>query len=358
MTATEPFRIGIVGTGFSARVIVPAFRRDSRCRIEAIAASTPEKATKTAESLGIPEHFGDWRELVESPELDAVAIALPPTLQPQAATAALRAGKAVFCEKPLATSMQEARKLVAVARSVKVFGTVDFIFPEVPAWQEAKRFLDEGELGVLRQAALVWHMETDGNRLGLEGWKNHTSEGGGLVNMFFSHSLHYLEWLFGPVTNATASLFRTPDDPRPSETGAVISLVTTGGLTVSVTASTIGFGGEGHRLTVYGNDGTMTLHNPTADYVKGFTLSVRRRTDGGPRKQPVSDAIDKFEGDGRIVAVGRLASRFLDGLTEDGPPPRPCLEDGLRVQVLLDAVHRSHEIGCRVDIPVPDNISA
>ena len=338
-------------------MIAPAFRLDARCRIEAIAGSSKEKASKAAESLGIPRRFGDWRELVKSPELDAVAIALPPALQPQVAMAALCADKAVFCEKPLAASLQEARELVAVARDSKVVGMVDFIFPEIAAWQEAKRILDEGGLGALRQAVLVWYVETEGNRLGLEGWKNHTAEGGGLVNMFLPHSFHYLEWLFGPVTSVSANLFKAPDDPRSGETGAVMALTMENGMTVAVTANSASFDGEGHRLTVYGNDGTITLYSPTADYVKGFTLSMRKRTDDEAKRQPVSDAIDAFGKDGRIVAVGRLASRFLDGLATDGPPPKPNLDDGLRAQILLDAAFRSHETGDRIDVPASGNAS-
>ena len=355
MPVSEQLKIGIVGAGFGARVIAPAFRLDDRCRIEAIAGSSEKKTATTAESLGITRHFGDWRELVNSADVDAVAIALPPAMQPQVAVAALHEGKAVFCEKPLAPSLQEAQELVAVARDAKAVGMVDFIFPEIAAWQETKRILDEEQLGVLRQAVLVWHMETEGNRLGLEGWKNHTTKGGGLVNMFLSHSFHYLEWLFGHVTSVSASLFRAPDDPRPGETGALIALTMESGMTVAITANAYSFGGEGHHLTVYGDEGKMTLGNPSADYVKNFTLSVRKRTDDGAQWLPVSDAIDDYEGDGRIVAVGRLASRFLDGLAADGPPPGPGLEDGLRVQILLDAVFRSHETGCRIDILVPGN---
>ncbi len=358
MSAAGPFRIGVVGTGFGTRVVAPAFRLDARCHVEAIAGSSMKKAAKAAELNGVPRYFGDWRKLVECPYIDALAIALPPVLQPQVAMAALRAGKAVFCEKPLATSLQEARELISAAHSTKVFGTVDFIFPEIAAWQEARCFLYEGGLGALRHAVLVWHMETDGNRMSLEGWKNHTAEGGGVVNMFLSHSFHYLEWLFGPVTSVSASLFKTPNDPHSGETGAVMALTMGNGMAVAVTASTVSFDGEGHRLTVYGDEGTMTLHNPTADYVKGFTLSARRREDDEARRQPVFDAIDEFEKDGRIMAVGRLASRFLDGLAADGPPPKPDLDDGLRVQILLDAVFRSNETGRRIDIPVPDNISA
>ncbi|MDP6735747.1 MAG: hypothetical protein QF732_04540 [Nitrospinaceae bacterium] len=92
--------------------------------------------------------------------------------------------------------------------------------------------------------------------------------------------------------------------------------------------------------------------------MKGFTLSVMRREDDEVRRQPAPDAIDDLKGDGRIMAVGRLASRFLDGLVADGPRPKPDLDDGLRVQILLNAVFRSSETGRRIDIPASENTSS
>ena len=91
-----------VGVAASLRraVHVPAFRADERCRVVGIGAATAGRAREAATALGIERAFDDWQELVASPDLDVVAIAVPPAVQPAVAEAAARAGKHIFCEKP------------------------------------------------------------------------------------------------------------------------------------------------------------------------------------------------------------------------------------------------------------------
>jgi predicted dehydrogenase len=104
------------------------------------------------------------------------------------------------------------------------------------------------------------------------------------------------------------------------------------------------FAGSGHRLEFYGDDGTLILANPTADYMRGFALSHTCRPDSAFVTVAAEvDPLDGlFPGDGRIAPVSRLASRFLDAI-EHKKAASPGFAEGYRVQVLLDAVRRSHD---------------
>jgi 1,5-anhydro-D-fructose reductase (1,5-anhydro-D-mannitol-forming) len=79
---TRRLNIGVVGLRFGAEVLVPAFRHDPRCDVRALAGRDAGKVADLARRLGVPDPFDDWRALVDSPGVDAVAIAVPPAAQP------------------------------------------------------------------------------------------------------------------------------------------------------------------------------------------------------------------------------------------------------------------------------------
>src|SRR6185295_14560779 len=142
-------RVGVVGVGFGRQVHVPAFRADERCRVVAIGAASAGRAREAATALGVERAFGDWRELVTSPDLDVVTVAVPPGVQPAVAEAAARAGKHIFCEKPAGATTPQVERMVAAAVDARVTHGIDFFFPELDAWRKAKAALEDRTLGRL-----------------------------------------------------------------------------------------------------------------------------------------------------------------------------------------------------------------
>jgi predicted dehydrogenase len=340
-------RLGIVGCNYGRAVQLPAFRADSRCRVMALAGSDATRTAELARQSDIPEAYGDWAQMIGRSDIDAVAIAVPPKLQPEIAIAALMSGKPVFVEKPMAADLAGA---AAMLRQAGVLAAaMDFNFTEVMAFRKAKALIDSGALGQLRHIAVTWHVENASTRLRLKNWKTSASDGGGALGNFVSHSLHYLEWFGGPLTGLSARLSGLPDDPS-FETNAMLSLAFASGAAGSLSMSCAAFAGSGHRLEFYGDEGALVLANPTTDYMRGFTVSHTRRPDA--MFVTVATEIDPldslFPGDGRIAPVSRLASRFLDAL-ERKKAASPGFAEGYRVQVLLDAVRRSHEQGRFLD---------
>src|SRR5712675_987825 len=106
-------RVGIIGTGWGARVQVPAFR-EAGLEVVAIAGHNADRTRRVAGELGL-EAFDDWRALIAS-NVDLVTIVTPPSEHLQMATAALDAGKHVLCEKPTALNVDEAIQLAAAAK--------------------------------------------------------------------------------------------------------------------------------------------------------------------------------------------------------------------------------------------------
>ena len=342
-------RIGIIGSNFGRLVHLPAFRRDSRCEVVALAGRDATRARELATAAGIPLAFGDWRELVEHPEIDAVVIATLPSLQPDIAVRALELGKPVFAEKPLAADVPGAERMVRAADVSRRTTMVDFNFCGVPTWRKARELLREGTVGRLRHVAVTWQVENYATRMRIKSWKSSGDAGGGALGNFVSHCFHYLEWFCGPITGLSTRLSGLPDDPA-METNAHIGLAFQSGAAGHIAMSCASYLGSGHRLEFYGEDGTLTLVNETADYMRGFRLRASRRPAGTLIPIEVDDPLDcEFPADGRIAPVSRMAAAFLDSI-ETGQPTSIAFAEGLRVQALLEAARRANHLGRWLDL--------
>ncbi len=350
VTSASAIQVGVVGAGFGGYGLTPAFRRDPRCRVVAIAASTAENGTAAAKKLDIP-FGGVWQDLVGAENLEAIAIAAPPAVQPEIALAALAAGKAVFAEKPLAPTLAEAQAVAESAEESGLANMVDFIFPELETWRDAKAVLETGQLGQISHVFLDWRMESYDIRNHIDGWKNSPDQGGGVLQFFGSHSFYYLEWLLGPISMLSAVTSTAKGLALTGDTLANVSVKFASGVTGSMTLCTSAFLGTGHRLEFYGDVGTMVLGNPDSDPVRGFRLLTGTRKSGKLEVKSVENRSPKSSEDSRVDAVARLAGRFLDWVDE-GVASGPRFQDGLRAQELLNAaVSSSRDKGLQVQVP-------
>lgn len=330
-----PIRVGVVGIGFGQHVHVPAFRRDHRVRVDAICATSKARAEAVADRLGIPRACGDWRAMVDDPQLDVLSISVPPGVQAEIALAGVRAGKHVFTEKPLAASTAQAAAIVAAAEASGVVGAVDFEFRVAPAWLKAREIIGGGQLGRLKRVFISWRIETAAYRSNESSWKRGAD--GGVLNLFVSHSLDSVEWLFGRVQRLAARL----EPASGPDARAELWLELVDGPDVSISAAADLAGGSGHRVEVYGEQGALVLENTSKDYIAGFTLTMTPRT-GSAAVVPVPQLTSGA--DGRIDAVAELVRRFVDAVETRGALS-PGLQEGLSVQRLLDLAREAHRSG-------------
>lgn len=351
MTRQYPITLGIIGVNYGRTVLLPAFRADARCEVAALAGSNEARAAEQARAAGVSKAFGDWHALIADKDIDAVAIATVPSLQTEIALAALKAGKPVFAEKPMASTLEEARAMFAAAKTSGLPTGVDFNFHQVMAWQKAKAMLDDGAIGTLRHITVHWQVENYSIQNRMRNWKTLRDDGGGVLGNFISHCFHYLEWFCGPLAGLQARVGGLPGDTE-LDTTVAMALQYASGPLASLSMSCASFRGSGHRIEFYGEDGTLVLENRTADYMRGFVLSHARRP-GEMTVVPVEDPADAGQPDGRIAPAARLAAQFLDCLADAPrykPNAAPDFAAGYRVQQLIDAAQRSNREGRFVDV--------
>src|SRR5437867_8032933 len=112
---------GVLGTAkIATQKVIPAMQKSPWCDVRAIASRSLEAARRAAGALGIPTAYGSYRELLADPQIEAVYNPLPNHLHVPMTLEAAEAGKHVLCEKPIALTAEEARRLGAAAARVRV----------------------------------------------------------------------------------------------------------------------------------------------------------------------------------------------------------------------------------------------
>jgi predicted dehydrogenase len=342
--------VGIIGCNYGRTVLIPAFRSHQQCEVVALAGSDTARTEELARAANVARGLGSWQALVEEPAVTVVAIAVPPDLQPAIAQRALELGKSVFLEKPLAADLAGAQLILERARKSARPTIVDFNFPELPSWQRAKALLDGGTIGRLQNVVVTWNFENRAARLRLESWKTRGEGGGGLLGNFVSHCFYNLEWLCGPISELTARVFSLPN--RNAEGSIALALGFASGAGGSLQVSSASPLGSGHRIELYGEEGTMALCNPTTDYFRGFELMLGRRGEDALTAIAIEDVDEDPFADSRIAPVRQLVQRFMDAC-ENRSCPSPGVAEGYRVQCLIDAARRAHATGRWIDVAPP-----
>ncbi|SMX38201.1 Gfo/Idh/MocA family protein [Maliponia aquimaris] len=147
--------IGLIGTGFMGKTHALAWRavravmgRDlPEVRLELLCDTPAQKAAEMATQFGFARATDDWRALVADPRVDVVSITTPNNLHHEMACAALRAGKHVWCEKPMALTLAQAEEMAEAARAAGTATMVGYNYIRNPAYLHAKKLIDEGRIG-------------------------------------------------------------------------------------------------------------------------------------------------------------------------------------------------------------------
>lgn len=143
-------RWGVVGAGRIAHTFSKDIRWVKEASLSAIAARDVERAKTFAAQYGVEKAYGSYDELFNDPDIDAIYIATPHTHHLQQAEAAMRAGKAVLCEKPITVSAHECEQLMAVNAETNSYLMEAMWTHFLPAIKKAQEWIAEGKLGQIR----------------------------------------------------------------------------------------------------------------------------------------------------------------------------------------------------------------
>jgi len=145
-------RWGVLSTALiGTEKVIPAMQQGELCEVAAIASRDPDRATATAQRLGISKAYGSYEELLNDPDIDAIYNPLPNHLHVPWSIKALEAGKHVLCEKPIALTADEGQTLVDAASRFSELKVMEaFMYRHHPQWKRAKQIVSDGGIGELR----------------------------------------------------------------------------------------------------------------------------------------------------------------------------------------------------------------
>jgi predicted dehydrogenase len=187
--------VALLGCGTFGRFCLHEFAAMPELRAAAVADTVPEAARKAGEEFAVPV-CADIRALVTRDDVQIIHIATPPSTHRELAIAALDAGKHVLCEKPLATTLADARRMIEAARAARRFLAVNLIMRYDPLNQAVARILEAGLLGAPLHAFFENYAGDTPLGPGHWFWKPEVSGG-----IFIEHGVHFFDlfrmW-FGP----------------------------------------------------------------------------------------------------------------------------------------------------------------
>lgn len=351
--------IGVIGTGFGSYVLVPAFKALPGVTVLGVASKNSAHASKVASDLGI-RFYSSSHELLQDPMINVVAIALPPAEHSAVVFEAVKAGKHVFCEKPMALHIADARLMMEAAKKANIVHMVDFEFREFPEVCAFRSIVQSGALGTIQSVLAEWSVGTWADASRPWSWKCDLEQGGGVLTALGIHMLDLLEFTVGPFRSVCAKLSTSiahrslPNGtirPVTAEDTAEIDLRFLSGISGNLRLSNVQTAGAGQWLTVIGTEKSVRVGSGNTHHY-GQCFDLDERIQGVWKPIPLKTEIIDTE-DGRIRAVRILASRFTDAIRTGNRDVRPSFLDGVRGQILLEAVRESHRLGTSVEILEP-----
>jgi predicted dehydrogenase len=368
-------RFGLIGTGFMGRAhsvalsSVGAVFPDIEAPVcELLADTSEDRAQRAASALGFARATGDWRQLVSDPRVDVVDICTPNHLHHEMALAAVKAKRHVYCEKPLALDIREAREIAEAAERAGVRHVIGFNYICNPMLQVARQMIAAGELGEVfsfRGRYLEDYMSDPGSPYT---WRcRRELAGSGALADLGSHLVSMARFLLGDITRVNGSV-RTihgrRKDPATQkllevENEDVASALVdfAGGASGSFEISRIATGVKcGLGFRIFGTKGSLVFDqermNELAFYSGGDPHGRRgyRTILAGP-EHPDYANFCPAPGHGlgindlKVIEVRNVIRAIVEG-----KPAYPDFREGLEVQLVMDGIERSHAQGSWVPV--------
>src|SRR5467141_721731 len=359
--------VGIIGVspvrGWAATAHIPALRALPNYEIRAISGHSAESARAAGEVFGVSAVFSDHRQLVRQQDIDVVAVTVKVPHHRELVSAALAAGKAVYCEWPLGRDLDDARAMAALAAKQRMCTVVGLQARQAPAIEFVRELLRDGYVGEVLSTTMVGLSVPGDVVVQPNAYMLDKTNGANVLTIAVGHCLDTLNYVLGEFADLSAvSNLRRPRITI-EETGerivktapdqiAVIGTLTSGA-TASVHIREAVAGGIGFLWEINGTDGTLRI---TADAAlpEIYPLTVagaRGRDEPAELAAPAAltqkwPALTGLEGT-PAYNVGRTYAAFAADI-KNGTHNVPDFADAVRRHEVIAAIERSAASGERV----------
>ncbi len=329
-------RWGVLGVArIATEKVIPAMRRGQWSDVTAIASRDLERARTAAAALGIPKAYGSYEDLLADPDIDAVYNPLPNDLHVPWTMAAAEHGKHVLCEKPIAMSAAEARRLLAIRDRTGVRIQEAFMVRTHPQWLKVRDLIASGTIGDVRaMAGLFSYFNRDPGNI-----RNMPAAGGGALMDIGCYLVNTARFVFGREPQRVIGLIDRDPDMGIDRMTSIMLDFGTGQVTGTCSTQMVFY----QRMQIFGTSGRIELPIP-------FNAPPDR-----PCRIVVDTGADLFGGGTTSIDVDTCNQYTIQGdlfskaILEGTPVPSP-IEDAVSNMSCIDAIFRSAETG-RWEVP-------
>ncbi len=358
----DKFGIGIVGGGYMGKAhsvamssVGAIFDTELRPSLEMIAASSKESAQHYRQKFGFARAADDWQMLVEDPKVEAIVIASPQATHRAIAEAAMALGKPVFCEKPLADTIDDARAMVAAAEASGVINMIGFNYIRTPASQFVRTLLADGAIGDVTWFRGEHTEDFLANPREPHNWRCDGMANGNMGDLA-PHPINAALALMGPIAEVMAEV-ETVHRERPggavtNDDHAQIMCRFASGVKGHIYSSRVATGRKmGYAYEIHGTKGAIRFDQEDqnavwlyraegAEATRGFTKILTGPTH--PDYEPF--CLGPGHGTGYQDQIIIEAKDFLTAIAS-GQSIWPTFRDGLAVAEVVEAVLASAQNG-------------
>ncbi|MCS0462886.1 MULTISPECIES: Gfo/Idh/MocA family protein [Rhizobium] len=366
----QPFKIGIVGVqpgrSWAARAHIPALRTlaDS-FEIVGIANTSKASAQAAAAEMGVSKAFAGVAELITSPEVDIVTVAVKVPPHFEIVKAAIEAGKHVYCEWPLGNGLAEAREMAALVKARGVLGVVGTQARFAPEIEYLRHLILDGFVGEVLSTTLV---ARGGTALGggtipdakTYGYLLDRANGATMLTIPVGHTLAALRDVLGEVVEVSAITATRRPTATANDTGeklpvlapdqVLVSGVLSSGAPISIHyRGGAARDGDGLFWEIHGTEGDIRVSG-SSGHVQMVHLSLMGARGGDTAFHAIDIPSSYRTGwpeDAEPGNVARLYAKMAQDLRE-GTHTAPSFEDAVAVHRVIDAIERAAEGGHRV----------
>lgn len=326
----------LVGLGkLSTHQLGPALKKAKHSQLTAVVTGTPEKGVRWRKEYGLGEDqvytYEDFDKIIDNPDIDVVYIVLPNSMHAEFSIRAAKAGKHVFCEKPMANTAEDCRQMIAACEEADRRLGIAYRCQFTPQHLEAIRFTKEEVFGRPMHIEAGFCIQLGGDP---SQWRlNHKLAGGGALMDVGIYALQACRYLTGEEPIEISAQEVKTDRERFAEVDESIQWMMKfpSGVTANCTTS---YAYKGlNKFTVYGKDGRFGME-PAYSYgnIKGWTSQDEIAF---PTKQ-----VDQF---GNEMDVFSQAILNQEDFKASG-------QDGLKDLIAIEAIYRSIKEGKKVTL--------
>jgi predicted dehydrogenase len=359
--------VALIGYAFMGRAhsnayrqVTPFFAPRLTPRLKVLCGRTAAKVQAAAHELGWEETATDWEAVVKRPDIDIVDISTPGDSHAEIAIAAARAGKVVFCEKPLANTLPEARAMLAAVTKARVLHMICHNYRRAPAVMLAQQLIADGQLGEIRHFRgtylqdwindpnfpLVWRLDK-------------TLAGSGALGDIAAHVIDLARFLVGEIAEVSGELTTfirerpLPDAPKKKgkvtvDDAAMALVKFVNGATGTIEATRLATGRKNaNRFEVNGSKGSVAFDLERMNELELYLESDRAPLRGFRRilvTESEHPFVKAWWPPGHIIGYEHTFTHTVFDLLEamaDSRPVTPNFADGVRNQEVMDAIEKS-----------------